>query len=86
MKKWIMLFLLCSNVNAMEPQQCEKGFWGDVGRAVGGAIIGEVVHEVADRMRTPDTRPTPPERHEPTERPDNRGSDPAPVGHPEPRS
>ena len=86
MKKWIMLFVLCSNVSAMEPQQCEKTIVGDIGRAVGGAIVAEIVHEVADRMRTPDNKPTPPERHEPAERPDNRGCDPAPVGHPEARS
>lgn len=87
MKKWIVLFLLTTNVSAMEPNQCPKTIVGDIGRAVGGAIVGEVVHEIADRMRTPDNRPTPPERHDPPrDRPDNRGSDPAPVGHPEPRS
>jgi len=63
------------------PRFNQKGFWGEVGRAVLGALVGEVVREVRENLRNNPERPAPVERpnNPPSEGTDHTGGpNPAP--------
>ncbi len=85
----VMLMLLCLNANAqgISANQDEKS-WGTVGRIIGEAIVGEIVHRGFDRAMEP--RPTPSPTPSPRPQPSLGGSDPhhsdCPAPQPHPRA